>query len=222
MLYFPQCIPGPEKCIACAAHNLECVYDERADLRRRNISKEKLEVVEQQNRLLLGVFTAIRARPKTQLKQIMDIVRSDASLGEVATILNRRAEFFKEAEIREGSVMADMGPPQDAMRISNVVDRPLYSVLAKPWTAATDDDNMVFHLISLYFTWEHVFFVRMDRGLFLQDMIAGRLTFCSPLLVNAMLAHAIVSTFDILSWLLTSCLFVFFTGVASLILHCAA
>jgi hypothetical protein len=106
--------------------------------------------------------------------------------------------------------MADMGSPQDAMRISNVVDRPLYSVLAKLWTAVTDDDNMVSHLISLYFTWEHVFFVRMDRGLFLQDIITGRSTFCSPLLVNAMLAHATVSTFDILSWLLTSCLFAFF------------
>lgn len=152
----------------------------------------------------------------------MGIIRSDASLGEVAKRLNGRPEFFKETGIREDSVMAYMTSPQDVMKISNVLDRPLHLVPAKSWTSVTDDDNLVSHLISLYFTWEHVFFVRMDRRLFLQDMIAGRLTFCSPLLVNAILAHGTVSIFDFPKC--APCLLPFppFPGVTPLILYCTS
>lgn len=54
---------------------------------------------------------------------------------------------------------------------------------------------MVSRLVSLWFTWFHPFLNWLDRDLFLRDMKSGDLKaqFCSPILVNAMLAVACVS-----------------------------
>ncbi|KAK4938268.1 hypothetical protein LTR10_021247 [Elasticomyces elasticus] len=56
------------------------------------------------------------------------------------------------------------------------------------WTAATDNDNLVQHLLSLYFCWEYPVFASLSREHFLLDFQSGRGRYCSPLLVNAILA----------------------------------
>ncbi len=56
------------------------------------------------------------------------------------------------------------------------------------WTKATNDDNLVQHLISLYFSWEYPVFASLSREHFLLDFHTGNERFCSSLLVNAMLA----------------------------------
>jgi len=125
---------------------------------------------------------------------MMDVVRSEASLGEVASYINEHAESFSPPETDKDAQQEEVVThTRRVMNLSNLVDQPLYSVRAKPWTRVTDDDYLVSHLISLYFTWEHPFFVRFDKELFLEDMIEERSTFCSPLLMNAILAHAAVS-----------------------------
>lgn len=62
------------------------------------------------------------------------------------------------------------------------------------WTTVTDDSELIAHLLSLYFVWEHPIFTLIDRDLFLEDLVAERRrsTFCSDLLVNAILALACV------------------------------
>lgn len=49
--------------------------------------------------------------------------------------------------------------------------------------------------MSLYFTWDHPQLYVLDRETFLDDMIAGDLDsqYCSPFLVNVILARACVS-----------------------------
>ncbi|KAK5245285.1 hypothetical protein LTS06_009291, partial [Exophiala xenobiotica] len=56
------------------------------------------------------------------------------------------------------------------------------------WTNATNDDNLVQHLISLYFSWEYPVFASLSKEHFLLDFHSGSERFCSSLLVNAMLA----------------------------------
>ncbi|KAI1625202.1 fungal-specific transcription factor domain-containing protein [Exophiala viscosa] len=56
------------------------------------------------------------------------------------------------------------------------------------WTSATDNDNLVQHLLSLYFCWEYPVFASLSREHFLLDFNSGRGRYCSPLLVNAILA----------------------------------
>jgi len=79
-------------------------------------------------------------------------------------------------------------------RVHELCNPPL-QVPAHPWTSITDDDEFVSHLIFLWFTWHVMLWPYLDKDLFLRDMAAGNLDcpFCSPALVNIMLAEACVS-----------------------------
>jgi len=56
------------------------------------------------------------------------------------------------------------------------------------WTDATTDDLLVQHLLALYFCWEYPTFATLSKEHFLVDYNSGKRRFCSPLLVNAILA----------------------------------
>ena len=57
------------------------------------------------------------------------------------------------------------------------------------WTQVTDDEQLISHLMTMYFTWHYPFFTTLSKDLFCRDYLAGVSTqYCSSLLVNAMLA----------------------------------
>jgi len=58
------------------------------------------------------------------------------------------------------------------------------------WTAVTNDVAFVERLLDLYFRWSHTFYVIFSRECFYKDFRSGRDKYCSPLLVNAILAYA--------------------------------
>ncbi len=75
----------------------------------------------------------------------------------------------------------------------------LYSQVDDPicsWTWVTSDPELVQHLLSMYFCWHYCFFTTLSKHLFLQEFKLGKpmpgsgrkMQYCTPLLVNAMLA----------------------------------
>lgn len=68
-------------------------------------------------------------------------------------------------------------------------------VPARPWTTVTDSDDLVSHLVSLYLTWGYPFYAFLCPTTFVKHMQLGNLQsdFCSPFLVNPLLANACVS-----------------------------
>jgi hypothetical protein len=84
--------------------------------------------------------------------------------------------------------------PYARVTLESLCDIPLFEVPAKPWTEVTDDDYLVSHLVSLYFTWDHPCAQFVDQGVFLEHMKLGnrRSEFCTPLLVNSLLSMASV------------------------------
>jgi hypothetical protein len=57
------------------------------------------------------------------------------------------------------------------------------------WTEVTNDDSLISHLMTMYFTWHYPFFTILSKDLFYRDYIRGvSSSYCSALLVNAMLA----------------------------------
>ncbi|KAF1948371.1 pathway-specific nitrogen regulator [Byssothecium circinans] len=64
------------------------------------------------------------------------------------------------------------------------------------WTKVTSDPELVQHLIGMYFCWHYSFFTTLSRSLFMKEFQLGKpppgshrkLSYCTPLLVNAMLA----------------------------------
>jgi hypothetical protein len=63
---------------------------------------------------------------------------------------------------------------------------------ARNWTSVTEDTNLLVALLSAWTVREYSYYHYLDREAFLDDMAAGRSDFCSPLLVNALLASACV------------------------------
>ncbi|KAJ2903912.1 hypothetical protein MKZ38_009147 [Zalerion maritima] len=75
------------------------------------------------------------------------------------------------------------------------VDQILYSASSSPmkvpasaWTNVTADPQLVEHLLTLYFCWEYPTFASLSKEHFLRDFQEGSSRFCSPILVNALLA----------------------------------
>lgn len=64
------------------------------------------------------------------------------------------------------------------------------------WTNVTNDPELVLHLLNMYFTWHYSFFTTLSKDLFYRDFSLGnppphtrrKTHYCTPLLVNAMLA----------------------------------
>ena len=64
------------------------------------------------------------------------------------------------------------------------------------WTAVTSDRSLIIHLLNMYFSWHYAYFTTLSKPLFLRDFHKGsratrkqrKREYCTPLLVNAMLA----------------------------------
>ena len=91
--------------------------------------------------------------------------------------------------------------------LATIVDPRFAEVTPSRWTDVLVDDDFCRMLLKLYFQYEHQFSGSFQKDLFLDDMISGSTTFCSKLLVNAILALACVrisSVFKLISLFLVS------------------
>jgi hypothetical protein len=63
------------------------------------------------------------------------------------------------------------------------------------WTNVTNDPELIMHLLNMYFTWHYTYFTTLSKSLFFREFRMGcpsgpyrKTEYCTPLLVNAMLA----------------------------------
>ncbi|KAF4997868.1 hypothetical protein FGRMN_3569 [Fusarium graminum] len=73
---------------------------------------------------------------------------------------------------------------------AEIVDPRLSIIKAKTWTSIIDDDVVLRKLLQIYFLTEYTWFPAFQKDYFLDDMASGGTRYCSPLLVNAILASA--------------------------------
>ena len=125
-----------------------------------------------------------------------------------STQSDSRHEWNMPPESRIGSWVEGIGPDaqhgtgSDGMGAMGSGDFPRYrgvdQVLAPAlpdlksptttWTDISEDLNLVQHLLDLYFCWEYPTFASLSKEHFLFDFQDGRQRYCSPILVNALLA----------------------------------
>lgn len=77
---------------------------------------------------------------------------------------------------------------------AELVEPALASVKPSMWTSACKDDVLMRRLLTAYFFYEYPVVPAFHKDFFLNDMEAQRSDFCSPLLVNTVLAYACVSS----------------------------
>lgn len=104
----------------------------------------------------------------------------------------------QERPIAQAEATSQSGDEQDNTNNKEPSDPPV-KVPAKPWTAITDDDDLVSHLVSLWLQYVNPFFRAVEEDLFVKAMQSGDLhsEYCSPFLVNSILALACVCLFDV-------------------------
>lgn len=144
--------------------------------------------------MLFRLIGALRDNDKERSPDLLNLIRSNAPLDEIRLSL---AQSQAADDAPHGLSKLQRRESHSRVRfmdLKRLTDLPLYRVPAQPWTSVTDDE-FVSHLVSLYFTWQHSVLNWIDRDLFLRDMKSGNLDsrFCSPLLVNSILAVACVS-----------------------------
>jgi hypothetical protein len=196
----------------CQQTNSECVIDETLDLRRKIATKRAINDLEHHKELLVGMVEFLRRADPSKIEQLLVLIRNDASLEEIASVVldptfEDTLDAMTESESQDNSTFGGSDLSSQRLQslgsssghgpipLERLCDVPLFNIKAEPWTNVTDDNQVVSHLVSLYFTWEHPCCQIFDQSLFLQHLIAGKLdvSFCSPFLVNSLLAVASVS-----------------------------
>jgi hypothetical protein len=162
--------------------------------------KRKLDSLEEDRELLLQLVSTLRGSSNSQVIQLLNLIRSNAPLDEIKDYMDKKMHECPEKtpELMDIARMMRDARSQSRRRVMDVKrlsDDPLWKVPAKPWTKVSDDDDFVSHLVSLWFTWYHPYFNYLDRDRFIKDMQSGdpeKALYCSPFLVNAILADACV------------------------------
>jgi hypothetical protein len=83
--------------------------------------------------------------------------------------------------------------------VAQMVDADIDKAEPSKWTLVSSDNALLRALLKSYFTHEFLFFPFFNKDYFIQDMISGRHRFCSPLLVNAVLAAGCASPSNLVS-----------------------
>jgi hypothetical protein len=200
-----------------------------ADMRRKTAMKRKVDRLEYSSDTFDRLVDALRESKDKRLPQVLSLIQSNASVEELHNYLEAnftRAEMDKTAELQdlqhhlrrssdepEEEDPPVSRPPRRMLDVRRLADSPIYRVPAKPWTTVTDDDDLVSHLVSLFFTWSFPYFCWIDRDAIISAMQSGDLSnpHCSPFLVNAILSEASVchipmsvlhASREVLTWLL--------------------
>ncbi|KAH8648570.1 fungal-specific transcription factor domain-containing protein [Xylariales sp. PMI_506] len=106
-------------------------------------------------------------------------------------IMQWTADAGSGPQNRVGSWVLDQSEgthPRGANQVLTPLGPPDLKIPPANWTNITDDIALVQHLLALYFCWEYPTFASLSKEHFLKDFLDGRNRYCSPILVNALLA----------------------------------
>lgn len=185
------------------------MFDPSLDLRRKDARQRTVVERDSYRSILLEVLHGLRQEP-TRAEELLDFIRNSPAVDPIIALLEQHPETHSDAKSPDTTGFASaedallsLCPQQEPHAMGNNWGSLLY-VPAKPWTRVTDSDEMVSHLISLFFTWDHPCLQVLDQSIFLAYMNSDTASaFCTPFLVNCILALAIVCCFVLasFSWL---------------------
>ena len=196
----------------CRRLQTDCEFEQESDGRRRVAYKRSREEVDKYRQFIDDLFTVVRVCPPEESDEILDSIRQAAPFDEIKTMVETSlneahaetsdlspVSTHTEPNLGQLSIQEQSATSRKRRNIGihRLSDTPLVQVPASPWTTITDDNDFVSHLISNYATWINPFFGSgLGQRALVRDMQAQELgcDFCSPFLVNAILAETCVST----------------------------
>ncbi|EMC97377.1 hypothetical protein BAUCODRAFT_138682 [Baudoinia panamericana UAMH 10762] len=206
-----KCDGAVPSCSTCTAvYRTECTYDADSDHRRKGALKRDIQSLQQQNDALDVIIASLRSLPETEAISLLHSLRGESSMDEVAASLRTNVRLphsyapqTLEADFAQQLSQTPTNSSFDSVAFTHLQSREASfddlqqgSSSVTPsegfstWFRHSQDAEFIEHLLNLYFSWVHPFYQFFSRDLFLHDMGHGRTDFCSPLLVNSILAMA--------------------------------
>lgn len=194
-------------CSTCTAvYQTPCFYDVDSDHRRKAALKRDIEALKGQNDALGIIVASIRSSTDAEVAEIVQQIRADEDLENIAESLKKNVMLPERSGVKsaegelsnligrpsrdELGVVKHFGHTSSLSLVSDGERSPMHLQSSEVWTRVTRDAVFVEHLMSLYFCWVHPSYVLFSKEVFLDDMAEGRSKYCSPLMVNALLALA--------------------------------
>ncbi|KAJ5569742.1 uncharacterized protein N7459_009172 [Penicillium hispanicum] len=216
--------PSPCKACSGAGTENDCHFDPSRDLRRKVAVKRTIQELSDYKDLLDSLLMTLQSAHRDKIEGLVHLIQNNGSMKEIALAVGSPVTQFTDSKrlSMDNNQPFDMGheiessrdseqdpvldwpedeavprpifDPYARVSLESLCDIPLFKVSAKPWTGVIEDDDLVSHLVSLYFTWDHPCAQFVDQDIFLEHMRRGdpESEFCSPLLVNSLLSMASV------------------------------
>lgn len=177
--------------------------DEAVDVLRRIRSGAGVDSVLSQIRassLLLQMALTPEARFRYEFPYISDMPKGllsnnpylDSLIYEAASLYQDPGNQTNPPRPQSLALSTYQSPYVKPLRSAEVIDPLLLAAKPSTWTAVCANDTLMRELLNVYLRCEYLPHVVFQKDYFLEDMASGRSTFCSSLLVNALLAYTCV------------------------------
>ncbi|KAJ4227937.1 hypothetical protein NW759_004026 [Fusarium solani] len=175
--------------------------DEAPGVLRRIRSGADVDTILNQIRagdLLLQMALAPETRFRYEFPYISDMPEGllsnnpylDSLIYEAASLYSSPASHNSHPGPHNLSLSGYQSPYLKPLHSAEVIDPLLSSAKPSAWSTVCANDTLMRELLNVYLRCEYFFYTLFHKDYFLEDMASGRDTFCSSLLVNALLAYS--------------------------------
>jgi hypothetical protein len=160
----------------------EDVFDLVRQIRSCDNLEDVAESVTAQERGLSNKNKTSQSNPSTEEDYEADQFESE--------LAGRMSELMLDGSVKFiGGTSNLLYLPPDANSSESISLRNDEQFSVAQWTRVTNDERLVEHLMTMYFTWHYAYFTTLSKSLFYRDYRRGHSSqYCSSLLVNTMLA----------------------------------
>ncbi|TVY85089.1 Nitrogen assimilation transcription factor nit-4 [Lachnellula suecica] len=203
-----KCNGARPECHACKeVYKSPCSYDIDSDKRRKGALKREIKELKEDIGPRNRILEALRAGTDADAEDIIQIIRSSRAddWDSIAARIQSLGKNGKggpsehlEPELSDMTVKAIAGERGDAatyghtsnLRTDSEVEHgPLSDINSTgKWTDLPINQELLEHLLSVYFSWSHPQYTLFSEEIFMHAMQHGKLKYCTPMLVNAVLA----------------------------------
>jgi hypothetical protein len=185
----------------------DCFYDIDSDHRRKGALKRDISQLKNDLGPRNAILDAIRKGSEADVDDIIQLIRSNQdenwdSIAESAKKITSSSAEKKPSAYLSGVLdtfsVKTSTKPGEARQYGHTSNLHLLaeepesriSELMRPgsWTSVTEDSGLVQHLINVYLSWGHPLYTLFSEELFMHGMEDRKVKYCTPLLVNAVLA----------------------------------
>lgn len=189
-------------------YQADCHYDIDSDRRRKGALKRDIKNLVEENEHRDIILEALRKAAEADVDEVVQLIRSEKSYEAIAdAVENMNLNFPSasssgrmtlEGELEEYASKPGMNKTGESLHYGHTshlsligVEEALYSKNfdeTASWTTVSSDVELIQHLYDLYFAWCHPFYPTFSEEAFFQGMRQRNVKYCTPLLVNAILA----------------------------------